>query len=118
MTRCPPIFSPSGAHAARESQTVEFKQGWRDEFLKGLCEFANAQGGTQVLGGVKVSLFRPEKAVSATTKTATKTTTKTTLKTELKTTLKIGLWQGQPGRNWDHRDTGHGGRMARQGGVA
>ena len=41
---------PSAPPAARESQTVEFKRVWRDEFLKELCGFANAQGGTLVLG--------------------------------------------------------------------
>lgn len=27
-----------------ENQFVEYKQSWRDEFIKGLCAFANAQG--------------------------------------------------------------------------
>lgn len=27
-----------------ESQNVEFKQSWRDEFLKWICVFVNAQG--------------------------------------------------------------------------
>ena len=29
----------------RETQTVEFKQSWHDEYLKWICGFANAQGG-------------------------------------------------------------------------
>ena len=58
MTRRPPMSSPSGAPAARESQTVEFKRGWRDEFLKELCGFANAQGGTLVLGVLIVFTLR------------------------------------------------------------
>lgn len=29
-----------------ESQNIEFKQLWRDEYLKWICGFANAQGGT------------------------------------------------------------------------
>ena len=28
----------------KETQDVEFKQSWRDEFLKEICGFANAQG--------------------------------------------------------------------------
>ena len=28
----------------KETQNVEFKQSWRDEFLKEICGFANAQG--------------------------------------------------------------------------
>ncbi|MFA6858039.1 MAG: hypothetical protein WCR31_12620 [Treponema sp.] len=28
-----------------ESQTVECKESWRDEYLKWLCDFANAQSG-------------------------------------------------------------------------
>jgi ATP-dependent DNA helicase RecG len=33
-----------------ESQNLEWKSKWRDEFLKGLCGFANAQGGTLEIG--------------------------------------------------------------------
>ena len=29
----------------RETQNVEFKQSWHDEYLKWNCGFANAQGG-------------------------------------------------------------------------
>ena len=28
-----------------ESQNIEYKQSWRDEYLKWICGFANAQGG-------------------------------------------------------------------------
>ena len=28
-----------------EKQNIEFKESWRDEYLKWLCGFANAQGG-------------------------------------------------------------------------
>ena len=28
-----------------ESQNIEFKESWRDEYLKWICGFANAQGG-------------------------------------------------------------------------
>ncbi len=27
-----------------ESQNIEYKQSWRDEYLKWICGFANAQG--------------------------------------------------------------------------
>ena len=33
-----------------ESQLIEYKQSWRDEFLKEICGFANAQGGTLYIG--------------------------------------------------------------------
>ena len=33
-----------------ESQTIEYKQTWRDDFLKEICRFANAQGGTLYIG--------------------------------------------------------------------
>jgi len=33
-----------------ESQNVEYKSSWRDEFLRWICGFANAQGGTLFIG--------------------------------------------------------------------
>ena len=33
-----------------ETQNIEFKQRWRDDFLSELCGFANAQGGTLYIG--------------------------------------------------------------------
>ena len=33
-----------------ETQNVEYKESWRDEYLKWLCGFANAQGGTMYIG--------------------------------------------------------------------
>ncbi len=33
-----------------ESQNVEFKESWRDEYLKWICGFANAQGGKIYIG--------------------------------------------------------------------
>ncbi|MCC5935230.1 MAG: putative DNA binding domain-containing protein [Balneolales bacterium] len=33
-----------------ESQNIEFKVSWRDEYLKWICGFANAQGGTIFIG--------------------------------------------------------------------
>ena len=33
-----------------ESQNIEFKESWRDEYQKWICGFANAQGGTLCIG--------------------------------------------------------------------
>lgn len=33
-----------------ESQNIEFKESWRDEYLKWICGFANAQGGSIYIG--------------------------------------------------------------------
>lgn len=33
-----------------ESQNIEYKQSWRDEYLKWICGFANAQGGSLFVG--------------------------------------------------------------------
>ncbi len=33
-----------------ESQNIEWKQQWRDEYLKWICGFANANGGTIFIG--------------------------------------------------------------------
>lgn len=33
-----------------EKQNIEFKEIWRDEYLKWICGFANAQGGTLYIG--------------------------------------------------------------------
>lgn len=33
-----------------ETQNIEFKESWRDEYLKWICGFANAQGGTLYIG--------------------------------------------------------------------
>jgi ATP-dependent DNA helicase RecG len=45
---------------AKEHQTVEWKQNWRDEYLKWICAFANSDGGTLCIGkndqGVVVGL--------------------------------------------------------------
>ena len=34
----------------KESQNIEFKRSWRDEYLKWICGFANAQGGELFIG--------------------------------------------------------------------
>jgi len=33
-----------------EHQNIEYKQSWRDEYLKWICGFANAQGGRIFIG--------------------------------------------------------------------
>lgn len=33
-----------------ESQNVEYKESWRDEYLKWICGYANAQGGRICIG--------------------------------------------------------------------
>lgn len=33
-----------------EHQNIEYKESWRDEYLKWICGFANAQGGTIFIG--------------------------------------------------------------------
>ena len=34
----------------KESQTIEWKSNWRDEYLKDISAFANAQGGKLYVG--------------------------------------------------------------------
>ena len=34
----------------KESQNIEWKETWRDEYIKWICGFANAAGGTLVIG--------------------------------------------------------------------
>ncbi len=33
-----------------ETQNIEYKESWRDDYLKWICGFANAQGGTLCIG--------------------------------------------------------------------
>ena len=35
----------------KESQHTEWKQNWRDEYLRWICGFANAEGGVLVIPG-------------------------------------------------------------------
>ncbi len=47
------IFAITNNHQAiltTESQIIEFKSTWRDEYLKWICGFANANGGTIFIG--------------------------------------------------------------------
>ena len=34
----------------KEHQNMEWKESWRDEYLKWICAFANAEGGLLVIG--------------------------------------------------------------------
>ena len=34
----------------KESQHTEWKENWRDEYLRWICGFANAEGGVLVIG--------------------------------------------------------------------
>ena len=36
--------------AEHDTHNIEWKQGWRDEYLKWICGFANADGGTLLIG--------------------------------------------------------------------
>lgn len=36
--------------ASKESQRVEWKESWRDDCLRWICGFANAEGGRLVIG--------------------------------------------------------------------
>ena len=38
------------APVATENHLVEWKESWRDEYLRWLCGFANADGGTLIIG--------------------------------------------------------------------
>jgi len=33
-----------------EQQNIEYKSIWKDEYLRWICGFANAQGGTLIIG--------------------------------------------------------------------
>ncbi|MCL2247351.1 MAG: putative DNA binding domain-containing protein [Lentimicrobiaceae bacterium] len=39
-----------GIYNMSETQNIEYKSSWRDEFLRWICGFANAQGGTLYIG--------------------------------------------------------------------
>jgi ATP-dependent DNA helicase RecG len=34
----------------KETQHIEWKESWRDEYLRWICGFANAEGGVLVIG--------------------------------------------------------------------
>lgn len=48
-----------------ESQNTEWKESWKDEYLKTICAFANTEGGMMTLGvnnqGKIVGVSNPEK---------------------------------------------------------
>lgn len=41
---------PDNGYMQNESQNIEYKAAWRDEYLKWICGFANAQGGKLYIG--------------------------------------------------------------------
>ena len=43
-------FSKKNNSMLNESQNIEYKESWRDEYLKWICGFANAQGGRIYIG--------------------------------------------------------------------
>ena len=53
----------------KESQHTEWKQNWRDEYLRWICGFANAEGGVLVIGrndeGVAVGVKDAEKTTGS-----------------------------------------------------
>ena len=48
-----------------EKQNVEYKESWRDEYLKWICGFANAQGGTIYIGDIAFAGAEDEAACRA-----------------------------------------------------
>ena len=54
-----------GGREMAESQNIEWKESWRDEYLKWICGFANAQGGKIYIGtrddGTVVGVSNPQK---------------------------------------------------------
>ncbi|MDB5998455.1 MAG: putative transcriptional regulator with domain [Rhizobacter sp.] len=48
--RNPPTLSSTPRQPSREHQHVEWKESWRDDFLRWICGFANAEGGELVIG--------------------------------------------------------------------
>ena len=69
-----------------ESQNIEWKESWRDEYLKWVCGFANAQGddGLWLRFPFSAAYQVLDSPVGSTT--IQETTLKTILKTTLKTT--------------------------------
>ena len=37
-------------YSSKESQTIEFKPSWRDEYLKIICAFVNTEDGKLIIG--------------------------------------------------------------------
>jgi predicted HTH transcriptional regulator len=44
------IISRGRTTMKKETQTIEFKQSWHDEYLEWICGYANAYGGTLYIG--------------------------------------------------------------------
>lgn len=46
-----------------ESQNIEWKEIWRDEYVKTICAFANASGGALEIGRRNNRTWRHQKAI-------------------------------------------------------
>ena len=50
-----------------ENQNIEYKESWRDEYLKWICGFANAHGGRLLVGvndkGQVIGIENPKKLI-------------------------------------------------------
>ena len=44
------LHSPEDTPGMKEAQHIEWKESWRDEYLRWICGFANAEGGVLVIG--------------------------------------------------------------------
>ncbi|MCL1982109.1 MAG: ATP-binding protein [Clostridiales bacterium] len=62
----------------QERQTVEWKESWKNKYLKWICGYANAYGGTLVIGknenGIVTGISNPRKLLKRLSKKITKTT--------------------------------------------
>ncbi len=47
-----------------ESQNIEYKQQWRDEYLKWICGFANSKGGKRYERELELATSRPVPLIS------------------------------------------------------
>jgi hypothetical protein len=50
----------------KEHQNPEWKESWRDEYLKWICAFANAEGGLLVIGRNDAAAPNPDCTMSRT----------------------------------------------------
>ena len=49
----------------KESQHTEWKRNWRDEYLRWICGFANAEGGVLVIGLILTYRANPQHMITA-----------------------------------------------------
>ncbi len=59
------VWEDKNMITTKENQNIEFKSSWQNEYLKWICGFANAQGGSLYIGvddhGTIVSLNNAHK---------------------------------------------------------